>query len=84
MAPLWVAERAVTAWLAVATRVLRGGVSYAGTRIARAATPMRELRRRHAGAITSTSIGLNAPLFDSSAEHAVTPTTRSISARSSR
>ncbi|HET7458651.1 MAG TPA: glycosyltransferase family 2 protein [Gemmatimonadaceae bacterium] len=84
MAPLWVAERAVTAWLAVATRVLRGGVSYAGTRIARAATPMRELRRRHAGAITSTSIGLNVPLFDSSAEHAVTPTTRSISARSSR
>jgi hypothetical protein len=84
MAPVWVAERAVTAWLAVATRVLRGGVSYAGTRIVRAATPMRELRRRHAGAITSTSIGLNAPLFDSSAEHAVTPTTRSISARSSR
>jgi len=30
----------------------------------------------------STSIGLNVPLFDSSAEHAVTPTIMSISARS--
>jgi hypothetical protein len=84
MAPLWVLERGVTAWLAVATRVVRGGVPYAGTRLTSAATPVRVLRARHAGAITSTSIGLNVPLFDSSAEQAVTPTTRSISARSSR
>jgi hypothetical protein len=84
MAPVWVLERAATAWLAVATRVVRGGILYAGKLLVRAATPVPELRRRHAGAITSTSIGLNDPLFDNSAEHAVTPTTRSISARSSR
>ena len=34
------------------------------------------------GANSSTSIGLNVPLFDSSAEHAVMPTIMSISARS--
>jgi len=88
MAPLWVLERSVTVWLAVATRVFRGGVFYAGKRLVRAGTSPRELRRRHAGAIaastTSTSMGLNVPLFDSSAEQAVTPTMRSISARKSR
>lgn len=84
MAPVWVLERAVTIWLAVAARVFRGGVFYSGTRLVRAGTHPSELRRRHAGSITSTSIGLNVPLFDSSAEQAVTPTTRSISARRSR
>ena len=53
MAPVWVLERAVTAWLAVATRLRHGGVSYAGTRIVRAGTPPGELARRHAGAITA-------------------------------
>lgn len=48
-APLWLLERAVCSWLAVATR-LRGGVRYGGARLARAATPRRELRRRHARA----------------------------------
>lgn len=43
-APLWVAERAITIWLAVIVR-LRGGVRYRGTRISRAATPMRRLRK---------------------------------------
>lgn len=84
LAPVWVLERAATAWLAVGARIIYGGMPYAGSRLVRAATPMRALRRRHAGAITSTSIGLNVPLFDSSAEHAVTPTTSGISARSSR
>lgn len=46
-APLWVAERAVCAWLAVGTRLLRGGVPYAGTTLRRAATPSRRLRRRY-------------------------------------
>jgi hypothetical protein len=46
-APLWVAERAVCAWLAVATRLLRGGVPYSGTVLRRAATPPRRLRRRY-------------------------------------
>ena len=46
VAPLWVMERAITAWLAVGVRVTRGGVWYAGRRVKRAATPYRELVRR--------------------------------------
>jgi hypothetical protein len=45
-APLWLAERGVCIWIAVARRVLLGGVRYRGERLRRAATPMRELRRR--------------------------------------
>lgn len=48
-APLWVAERAVTSWIAVALRV-GGGVPYAGRRMKRAATPLRRLRRATEGA----------------------------------
>jgi hypothetical protein len=48
LAPLWVAERALCAWLAVGMRVARGGAPYAGTVIRRPATPMHELRRRAA------------------------------------
>jgi Glycosyltransferase like family 2 len=44
-APVWVLERAVAVWLAVGWR-LRGGVPYAGSRVLRAGTPGRELRRR--------------------------------------
>ncbi len=84
LAPLWVIERGICAWLAVWRRVRHGGVAYAGRVVSAAATPLRDLRKRHAGAITSTSIGLNEPLFDSSAEHAVTPTIIGISARNSR
>lgn len=47
-APLWVLERALTVWAAVGLR-LSGGVPYAGRRITRAGTPLRVLRRRHAG-----------------------------------
>jgi len=47
MAPLWLAERAVCSWLAVARR-LTGGVRYGESRIPRAATPARRLRRRYA------------------------------------
>lgn len=53
LSPAWVLERAITAWLALGTRVLHGGVRYSGTRLARAATPLHELRRRHAGALTA-------------------------------
>lgn len=45
-APLWVAERAVTSWIALGAHA-RGGVRYAGARVSRAATPLRRLRRRH-------------------------------------
>jgi hypothetical protein len=44
-APLWVLERGVCSWLAVAQR-LRGGVSYRGQRLPIAAHSTRALRRR--------------------------------------
>lgn len=48
-APAWVAERAVTAWLAVWQRVARGGVVYSGRRVRRSATPKGTLARRASG-----------------------------------
>ena len=87
LAPGWLfVERGVCSWLAVGERVLHGGVRYRGTVLRQAASPMAELRRRHSGVLasTSTSIGLKEPLLESSAEQAVTPTTISISALSSR
>lgn len=45
-APLWVAERAICAWLAVGSRVLWGGVRYRGRTMARAATPLPLLQSR--------------------------------------
>ena len=44
-APAWVAERAITSWLAVGWRVL-GGVRYAGGRLRHAASSRRQLARR--------------------------------------
>lgn len=44
-APAWLAERAVCVWLAVGARMC-GGVRYSQGRLLRAATPLRELRRR--------------------------------------
>lgn len=38
-APAWLAERAVTSWMAVGTRLLFGGVRYRNTRLKHAATP---------------------------------------------
>jgi hypothetical protein len=52
-APVWVAERAVGSWLAIASRVVYGGVRYRGTVLRHAATPMRVLRARHATASPS-------------------------------
>ncbi|MGN9809097.1 glycosyltransferase [Micromonospora sp. BQ11] len=45
-APLWVLERGACSWLALAQRVFRGGVPYAGTRVHRAAHFERTLRAR--------------------------------------
>jgi hypothetical protein len=45
LAPVWVIERALTSWLAVAA-YLAGGVPYAGGRLRAAATPTRLLRLR--------------------------------------
>lgn len=52
LAPAWVLERGVCAWLALLLRAT-GGARYGGTRLPRAATPLRELRAR---AATPTSI----------------------------
>ncbi len=46
LAPAWIAERAVCAWLALWVRVTKGGVQYRGTILRRAATRMTELRQR--------------------------------------
>lgn len=45
LAPAWVAERSVCAWLALGVK-LRGGVRYREGRISRSATSAAELRRR--------------------------------------
>ena len=47
LAPAWIAERGICSWLALGARVAYGGVPYHGTVIARPATSMEELRRRH-------------------------------------
>ncbi|WP_207956148.1 hypothetical protein [Rubrobacter marinus] len=52
LAPAWVAERAACAWLALGSRVLRGGIPYGGSVLRLAANSERELRRRHAGEIS--------------------------------
>nr|WP_201469927.1 glycosyltransferase [Microbacterium hydrocarbonoxydans] len=44
-APLWVAERGVCSWIAIATR-LRGGVDYGGERMRVAAHSARQIRHR--------------------------------------
>ena len=46
LAPLWVLERGICCWLAVAARLWHGGCPYAGRIVRRAATPPRVLRRR--------------------------------------
>ena len=50
--PLWLAERGVCSWLAVASRVLRGGVEYRGGRLRVAAHSVTRLRARFADAGT--------------------------------
>jgi Glycosyl transferase family 2 len=47
MAPAWIAERAVCSWLALGQRLLRGGTTYRGGVISRAATSPAELERRY-------------------------------------
>jgi hypothetical protein len=52
-APLWLAERSITSWMAVGSRILFGGVRYAGTVFAKAASSKRSLVAAHAGKITA-------------------------------
>jgi hypothetical protein len=51
VAPLWVLERGICAWLALGARVVFGGVPYGGRTLRRAASSPRALRRRLAGAL---------------------------------
>jgi hypothetical protein len=48
LAPAWIAERSICAWLALGAK-LRGGVRYGDSRLRRSATPMRRLRRSRPG-----------------------------------
>ncbi len=50
LAPAWIAERALCSWLALGAK-LRGGVRYGERRLGHSATPLRRLRRRHAGVL---------------------------------
>lgn len=54
-APAWVTERAVCSWLAVANRIFRGGVPYAGGLVPKAANSRREIRRRLAAGLRERS-----------------------------
>jgi hypothetical protein len=46
-APVWILERAICAWLAVASRVIVGGIRYNGRILATAAHSPRALARVH-------------------------------------
>ena len=48
-APAWLAERAVTSWLAFGSRMFVGGVRYRDTRLKLAATPLTRTARRESG-----------------------------------
>ncbi len=48
LAPVWVLERAVCSWLALASRAVYGGIRYRGTVLRHAATPLSVLASRHA------------------------------------
>lgn len=45
-APIWLCERAVCAWVALASRIVLGGIPYRGRIVSRAATPFRQLTAR--------------------------------------
>jgi hypothetical protein len=55
LAPVWVFERGVCAWLALGQRLRQGGVRYGANVIAVAANSERDLRRRHRSAAAADS-----------------------------
>jgi hypothetical protein len=66
LAPAWVGERSLCAWLALGSR-LRGGVRYGERRLPHSATSMRRLRRRYesrrpAASSVAAESGVGAPL----------------------
>jgi hypothetical protein len=56
LAPAWVGERSLCAWLALGAK-LRGGVPYGGRRLAHSASSMRSLRRRYASRAAAAAPG---------------------------
>ena len=54
LAPAWLAERAICAWLAVGARAFRGGVAYGDVRLSRSAHSVAELRATLAGSPSTT------------------------------
>jgi len=61
LAPAWIAERSLCAWLAVGAR-LKGGVRYGDGRLRHSATPLRQLRRRYAESAAAASGSAGTPL----------------------
>jgi hypothetical protein len=56
LAPLWILERAMCAWLAIGARLVLGGVPYRGRIMPHAATPMKALvRHQHSSSMPSSS-----------------------------
>ncbi len=50
LAPAWLVERAACSWLALGARLFLGGIPYGDSVLRLAATPAKELRRRHGAA----------------------------------
>jgi hypothetical protein len=61
LAPLWIVERSVSSWLALAAR-MRGGVPYGERRLSHSATSMRRLRRRYYKRSSSPESAAGTPL----------------------
>ena len=76
-APLWMAERAASSWLALGCRLVLGGCPYAGRIIRSAATSRRALRaraRRAAGLAAAGATATRSPLGASRGATAPAPT----------
>jgi hypothetical protein len=63
LAPAWIAERSLCAWLALGAKA-RGGVRYGAGRLSHSATSMRRLRRRYSGSAASSPAAVASPLSD--------------------
>jgi hypothetical protein len=61
LAPLWIAERSISSWLALAAK-LRGGVPSGDRRLSHSATSMHELRRRYSERSSSAEAPSETPL----------------------
>ena len=46
LSPVWLIERGICSWIALGSRIFGGGCSYSGSKLVRAATPVRKLRQR--------------------------------------